>query len=167
MKKSTISIVIVVIVIAIIGIWSLSSMGSVSSRNPTTTTSTDTGTNATTTATVPAAVPLFAVATSATGSSYLTVLSNNMTLYSYAKDSSTTSACTGTCATTWLPFTVTSVDQMVPAIGMNGTLATIVRSDGSVQVVYNGKPLYLYSKDVNPGDTKGNGVGKVWSVVKP
>ena len=51
--------------------------------------------------------------------------------------------------------------------GANGTLATITRDDGTMQVTYNGMPLYGFAADKAPGDTKGDGVGGVWSVAKP
>ena len=44
-------------------------------------------------------------------------------------------------------------------------MGTITRSDGTLQVTYKGLPLYLFHKDANPGDTKGNYTG--WSLVKP
>lgn len=90
-----------------------------------------------------------------------------MTLYVYAKDTagSGTSACTGACATAWPPLAVTSVPPN-PTVA-SGTLATITRADGSMQLTYNGMPLYRFAADKAPGDTKGNGVGGVWSVAKP
>jgi predicted lipoprotein with Yx(FWY)xxD motif len=48
---------------------------------------------------------------------------------------------------------------------VTGQLATITRSDGSLQVTYKGLPLYFFHSDSNPGDTKGNYTG--WSLVKP
>jgi predicted lipoprotein with Yx(FWY)xxD motif len=46
-------------------------------------------------------------------------------------------------------------------------VSTITRADGSAQLTYKGMPLYFWKSDVKPGDTTGNGVGGVWSVVKP
>lgn len=91
----------------------------------------------------------------------------SMTLYKFAKDTagSGTSACTGGCATNWPPLTVTSVPSK-PA-GVTGTLATITRDDGSMQLTYNGMPLYRFAADKAPGDTKGDGVAGLWSVAKP
>ncbi len=34
-------------------------------------------------------------------------------------------------------------------------------------LAYNGKPLYTYIKDTDPGDTYGQGVGGVWTVATP
>ena len=52
--------------------------------------------------------------------------------------------------------------------GVTGKLATIKRSDGSVQATYNGRPLYTYVADTAPGQAKGNGLnlnGGVWHEV--
>jgi predicted lipoprotein with Yx(FWY)xxD motif len=52
--------------------------------------------------------------------------------------------------------------------GVTGKLATIKRSDGSVQATYNGHPLYTYVADTAPGQAKGNGLnlsGGVWHEV--
>ena len=37
--------------------------------------------------------------------------------------------------------------------------------DGTIQVTYNGLPLYRFQGDKQPGDTNGQGVGGLWSVV--
>jgi predicted lipoprotein with Yx(FWY)xxD motif len=52
--------------------------------------------------------------------------------------------------------------------GVTGKLATITRSDGSMQATYNGHPLYTYVGDKAPGQAKGNGLnlsGGVWHEV--
>ena len=41
------------------------------------------------------------------------------------------------------------------------------RPDATVQVSYNGKPLYYYSGDAEPGETNGDGVGDVWHLADP
>ena len=46
-------------------------------------------------------------------------------------------------------------------------LGTITRSDGTMQVTYNGWPLYYWAQDKAPGDTTGQGVNKVWWVSTP
>ena len=46
-------------------------------------------------------------------------------------------------------------------------LGTTRRTDGSLQVTYNGWPLYYYIKDLQPGDTFGQEVGDVWFVISP
>jgi predicted lipoprotein with Yx(FWY)xxD motif len=79
------------------------------------------------------------------------------TLYLFAKDSGTTSACTGACATAWPPIR----DSGQPTVG-SGADASLVgttqRSDGDPQVTYNGHPLYLFQGDQKAGDTNGEGL---------
>jgi predicted lipoprotein with Yx(FWY)xxD motif len=89
------------------------------------------------------------------------------TLYWWTKDTSGTSNCTGNCATTWPPFSTSNPSPTLPT-GVLGTLAVITRPEGTKQVTYDGMPLYYYSKDAAPGDTNGQGVGKVWwEAIKP
>lgn len=86
------------------------------------------------------------------------------TLYMYARDTvGTTSSCTDTCANNWPAFATSGAPM--PASSLPGTLAIAPRDDGTEQMTYNGSPLYYYAQDQNPGDTKGQGVGSVWSVV--
>jgi predicted lipoprotein with Yx(FWY)xxD motif len=50
--------------------------------------------------------------------------------------------------------------------GVTGTLDTITRSDdGTIQVTYNGLPLYFFINDNALGDA--NGVYTDWEAVKP
>jgi predicted lipoprotein with Yx(FWY)xxD motif len=49
-------------------------------------------------------------------------------------------------------------------------LGTTTRDDGSMQVTYNGHPLYTYVSDTSAGATNGQGVnlnGGLWWVVSP
>ena len=49
---------------------------------------------------------------------------------------------------------------------MTGQLGTITRADdGTLQVTYNGLPLYFFQNDKAPGDT--NGSYPNWNLVKP
>lgn len=86
-----------------------------------------------------------------------------MTLYQYKKDPPNNSTCANACAAAWPPLVVTGTPSLAP--GVSGRLGTITRADGKQQVTYNGIPLYGYAGDQNPGDTNGQGVGNVWSVV--
>jgi predicted lipoprotein with Yx(FWY)xxD motif len=89
------------------------------------------------------------------------------TLYTFAADSANTTACTGTCATTWPPFVVQGNATVMGGDGVAGTLATFARPDGSMQVTYNGIPLYYYSGDTKAGDTNGQGFAGKWYVASP
>jgi predicted lipoprotein with Yx(FWY)xxD motif len=95
-----------------------------------------------------------------------TVLTNSkgFTLYSFAPDTPTTSKCNGSCTTYWPPVK----GPTTAGAGVTGKLATIKRSDGSVQATYNGHPLYTYVADTAPGQANGNGLnlsGGVWHEV--
>jgi predicted lipoprotein with Yx(FWY)xxD motif len=92
---------------------------------------------------------------------------NGMTLYTFSQDTTTTSACTGACATTWPPLTVAPGTQPEAGEGLSGQLATITRADGALQVTYNGHPLYRYAQDTAPGDANGHGIDNRWFVAAP
>ena len=95
--------------------------------------------------------------------------SKGQTLYLFKKDSGTTSACTGACASAWPPLRASGKPTV--GQGLNASLVgTTQRSDGKPQVTYNGHPLYTFTGDQNPGDTSGQGVsafGALWYVVSP
>ncbi len=83
------------------------------------------------------------------------------TVYWFAPDTSTTSKCTGSCATYWPPVKGPATAMS----GVTGTLGTITRSDGTTQATYDGHPLYTYAGDTAPGQAKGNGLnvsGGLW-----
>ena len=87
--------------------------------------------------------------------------SKGRTLYWFAPDTSTTSKCTGSCATYWPPVT----GPVTAGSGVTGTLSTITRPDGTTQATYDGHPLYTYVGDTAPGQAKGNGLnlsGGLW-----
>ena len=91
------------------------------------------------------------------------VLTNSagLTVYWFAPDTSTTSKCTGSCATYWPPVK----GPATAGSGVTGTLGTITRSDGTTQATYDGHPLYTYAGDTAPGQAKGNGLnvsGGLW-----
>jgi predicted lipoprotein with Yx(FWY)xxD motif len=167
MKKSSIVWLIVVIVVIVLGIWYWSSSGQPSSGYTSVVTPTSTPTYG---AGAPVnLVVLNSASTTALGT--FIVAMNGMTLYKYANDTPGTSTCTGQCATVWPPYTIAANEASSSLAGVGGSVggqvSVITRADGSYQVTYNGMPLYFYSKDVNVGDTTGQGVGGVWSVVSP
>jgi predicted lipoprotein with Yx(FWY)xxD motif len=90
------------------------------------------------------------------------------TLYIFTNDTAANaSTCVDACATTWPPLMATGGAAPAAGTGVTGTLATFARADGSMQVSYNGKPLYYYAKDTKAGDTTGQGVGGKWFVQAP
>lgn len=89
------------------------------------------------------------------------VNSAGMTLYTFDKDPEGKSVCNGPCAGNWPPLMAGASDKA----GGNWTIVT--RDDGGRQWAYKSKPLYTWVKDQKPGDTTGDGVGKVWKIAKP
>ena len=86
------------------------------------------------------------------------------TLYWFAPDTPTRSACNGSCTGYWKPLK----GPATLSAGVTGTLATIKRSDGTVQATFDGHPLYTYVSDTAPGQASGNGTnldGGVWHEV--
>ena len=89
-----------------------------------------------------------------------------MSLYLYTKDSPNTSNCYGKCATAWPPLLTSGTP--VGGDGLDASkFGTTTRTDGTVQVTYNGWPLYYFAKDKQPGDVTGQNVGSVWFLLGP
>jgi predicted lipoprotein with Yx(FWY)xxD motif len=57
------------------------------------------------------------------------------------------SNCTGTCALDWPPVLTTAAPQATAGL-TKSSMGTITRSNGTKQLTFDGKPLYLYSKEV-------------------
>lgn len=74
-----------------------------------------------------------------------------MTLYTFDRDTDGISACYDTCAENWPPY----LGEDAAEKGEGWTL--VERTDGSQQWAYNGMPLYYYIEDKNPGDALGDG----------
>ena len=169
MKTTIVVLVVIVALIAGGWYWWMNSGYSVMPAQPSTATSTSstTATSATgSSAYIAGNLLLGTDATSSLGT-YL-IGSSGMTLYTYTKDASGVSNCTGQCAVVWPPYTVASRDVLANVqAGISGSVDTILRADGSMQLTYNGAPLYFYAKDKVSGDTTGQNVGGVWFVVKP
>ncbi|MDP3646228.1 MAG: hypothetical protein Q8R25_04010 [bacterium] len=93
---------------------------------------------------------------------------NGMTVYTKTGDSATASTCYDQCAINWPPYVVAPSDVIKNVkVGVNGSVGTLVRTDGNLQLTYNGKPLYFYIGDKAGSDTTGEGLNGVWYIVKP
>jgi predicted lipoprotein with Yx(FWY)xxD motif len=98
------------------------------------------------------------------------VLTNTkaMTLYYLTSDTATTPACTGQCLSFWPPLVLSSGE---PGSGASllGKLTVATTANGRV-VLYNGHPLYTFSRDKTSNDANGEGVnafGGTWHVATP
>jgi predicted lipoprotein with Yx(FWY)xxD motif len=90
--------------------------------------------------------------------------SQGMTLYHLSGEQNGKFICTSSaCVGVWHPLIAPS---NAPT-GEVGSLGTVKRPDGTVQVTYKGTPLYTFAGDQQAGETKGQGIKDVgtWSVV--
>jgi predicted lipoprotein with Yx(FWY)xxD motif len=92
---------------------------------------------------------------------------NGMTLYTFTKDSANASVCEADCATNWPPFVLDAGETPTAGDGVTGALTTFARADGTLQVAYNGKPVYYFAADKAAGDSNGQGVGGFWFIAAP
>ena len=92
---------------------------------------------------------------------------SGLTVYTFTKDvkDSGKSNCTGGCIDTWPALTVPAGATPSGGASLTGKLGTITRDDGTLQVTYNGMPLYFFKNDKAPGDA--NGIYEYWEAVKP
>lgn len=90
--------------------------------------------------------------------------SEGMTVYLYTPDEGSTSVCYGGCESAWPPV----VAEGKPTAGegaMSSALGTTKRKDGSMQVTYEGHPLYTFVGDKGPGEAAGQEVEGTWFVM--
>jgi predicted lipoprotein with Yx(FWY)xxD motif len=73
--------------------------------------------------------------------------------------------CTGDCAMTWPPLIAASGKVPAASPDVASRLGTIERPEGSMQVTFDGMPLYTYIGDSAPGQANGQGVGGVWFAI--
>jgi predicted lipoprotein with Yx(FWY)xxD motif len=77
-------------------------------------------------------------------------------LYTNDQDTEGEIACTGECASIWLPVTTKSAEPGAEDPEVEAKLSVVRNPDGDSQVAYDGKPLYTFTED-NPGELTGNG----------
>lgn len=85
------------------------------------------------------------------------VTSGGLTLYDFHKDKGATSSCYGACAGAWPPL-LTKGNPQAQGAADRSMLGTTKRKDGTLQVTYNGWPLYTYAGDQGPGEANGNDI---------
>ena len=96
-----------------------------------------------------------------------------LTVYLYATDiQRKPSRCYDICAVQWPPVVLPpSVSRPVVGPGIRpGLLGSVARTDGSVQITYNGWPLYRWPPDKAPGQATGQALtnaGGLWYVLSP
>jgi predicted lipoprotein with Yx(FWY)xxD motif len=87
-------------------------------------------------------------------------------VYVLSTDPAGSSKCTGACAKTWIPVTVSGSPSAGSGVD-SSKLSTFKRSDGTTQVLYDKHALYTFTGE---GTTSGEGqasFGGVWYLVAP
>lgn len=106
------------------------------------------------------------VATASNPRLHETVLvdANGRTLYRLSAETGGRFICTGACTKLWHPL---DVRFAAAARGSVGSLGTVKRPDGTLQVTYRGMPLYTFARDRGRGDAAGQGIKDVgtWTAV--
>jgi predicted lipoprotein with Yx(FWY)xxD motif len=92
------------------------------------------------------------------------VNSQGMTLYHLSGEVNGKFICTSSaCLNVWHPLIAPSSGTPTGV----ASLGTVKRPEGTMQVTYKGTPLYTFTGDQQPGETKGQGIKDVgtWSAV--
>jgi predicted lipoprotein with Yx(FWY)xxD motif len=134
--------------------------GSSSSSN---TTSSATSTQSAAQTSTSSSSPVVKTASNSLGT--ILVDSQGMTLYHLSGEQNGKFICTSTaCLGVWHPLIAPSSGAPSSEVG---SLGTVKRPEGTMQVTYKGTPLYTFTGDQQPGETKGQGIKDVgtWSVL--
>jgi predicted lipoprotein with Yx(FWY)xxD motif len=83
--------------------------------------------------------------------------SKGQALYSPDQEAGGKVLCMGSCTSIWVPLTLSGSAKPTGTSDVGAKLGTTDRPDGAVQVTYQGKPLYTFVEDTNPGSVTGNG----------
>jgi predicted lipoprotein with Yx(FWY)xxD motif len=140
----------------------IAACGSSSSSNTTTSSAASTQPTAQTTNS-PSNAAVVKTASNSLGT--ILVDSQGRTLYHLSGEINGKFICTSSaCVGIWHPLIASSGGT--PS-GEVGSLGTVKRPEGTVQVTYKGTPLYTFTGDQQSGETKGQGIKDVgtWSVV--
>src|SRR5690349_9626038 len=106
------------------------------------------------------------VKTGSTSLGNVLVDSKGMTVYHLTAEKNGKFICTnGACLGLWHPLLTHNGQRPHGAVG---SLSTVQRPDGRMQITYKGQPLYTFVQDTSAGDTKGQGFKDVgtWTVIK-
>jgi predicted lipoprotein with Yx(FWY)xxD motif len=139
---------------------------------PSTTSSSTTSSSTTPTAAAGGGAATIGTKKAKVGDSKQTILESGpkeLTVYQFDADKGSKSACYGACAQYWPPV-LTTGKPSADGAASSSMLGTTKRKDGTLQVTYNGRPLYYFVKDKDDEDTYGEGLknfGAGWYVMRP
>ena len=89
-------------------------------------------------------------------------------IYIWEREGSEKPECYGDCAEAWPPVLTDGKPQATGGVN-SSLLGTTARTDGSIQVTYNGHPLYYYAHEA-PSEVKCHNIsthGGLWWVIQP
>lgn len=85
---------------------------------------------------------------------------DSLTVYSFDPDGTGgVSTCFDKCAQKWPPVLVDA------ATVVGGRIGKTQRPEGTFQITFDGKPMYGFVNDAEPGDITGDGVGGIWHIL--
>ncbi|HXH26595.1 MAG TPA: hypothetical protein VNG90_01740 [Candidatus Acidoferrum sp.] len=169
MQSKKIWIIVIIIAIVVLGVGGYA-LYKWKATTPHTSTQTNTGTSDTqippatgqTTPPTPTAhtsTDVVQTLTDPTIGQYLAT-SDGSTLYTYSGDSAGVSNCTGSCSSTWPPYTATSRPSAMPT-----NVGVMSNSNGDTQFTYKDMPLYTFASET-AGQISGDGLSG-FHVAKP
>ncbi len=82
------------------------------------------------------------------------------TLYTFDPDGANETTCYDACAKAWPPILLTPEQVKL----VTGDFGVTKRNDGTLQLSFDSRPLYLYVGDKKAGQTNGDGLGGVWHI---
>jgi len=97
------------------------------------------------------------------------VTAAGMTLYHLTGESAAKFTCMGACAKAWPPLLTKAAPLAGPGV-KSKLLGRTKRRDGTLQVTYNGRPLYYYIGDTKPWQIlcqNASEFGGLWLVMRP
>ncbi len=93
---------------------------------------------------------------------------NRQVVYIWEQEPTDEAECYGECAAAWPPVLTTGKPVAAGRV-KDALLGTTTRRDGSIQVTYNGHPLYYYAHE-GPGEVECHNIsthGGLWWVIMP
>jgi predicted lipoprotein with Yx(FWY)xxD motif len=93
---------------------------------------------------------------------------DDQAIYYFEPERNSKPKCYGTCAEAWPPV-LTDGEPAATGSVRQRLLGTTARRDGSVQVTYDGRPLYYYANE-DPGELRCHNIfheGGLWLAVQP
>jgi predicted lipoprotein with Yx(FWY)xxD motif len=105
------------------------------------------------------ALPLHAGAGSPVSGQGVLTNPDGFTLYTFDYDETNKSNCYLSCLGSWTPLRANGTDRP------SGRLSILERKSGERQWALDGRPLYLFNGDLDPGDVRGERLGWAWHAI--